>query len=97
MGVRIITKHYFISGRVQGVGFRAFTQSLAEEMSLIGWVRNLSDGRVEVLIRGPETTLEQFESRLRQGPAHGRVDFIEALEIQLHEQLKAFEVRRESE
>ncbi|NJL26073.1 MAG: acylphosphatase, partial [Calothrix sp. SM1_5_4] len=58
-----LTKHYLISGRVQGVGFRAFKHRRAVELGLRGWVRNLSDGRVEVLARGPGETLSQFESR----------------------------------
>jgi len=55
-----VTKHYLISGRVQGVGFRAFTQAQAQRLNLRGWVRNLSDARVEALVRGP--TLESVES-----------------------------------
>jgi acylphosphatase len=49
-----------ISGRVQGVGFRYFTRTNAKEMALTGWVRNLPDGKVEVLAFGPENELEQF-------------------------------------
>jgi len=71
---RTITKHYFISGRVQGVGFRAFTRRIAEEWKLKGWVRNLPDGRVEALIGGPRSSVEGFEIQLRKGPHNGRVD-----------------------
>ncbi len=48
---RTVTKHYFISGRVQGVGFRAFTAKVAQAMKLVGWVRNVADGRVEVMVQ----------------------------------------------
>lgn len=69
-----VTKHYLISGRVQGVGFRAFTQRTAAKLSLRGWVRNLLDGRVEAMAQGSGATLATFESQLREGPPHGRVD-----------------------
>jgi acylphosphatase len=69
-----ITKHYLISGRVQGVGFRAFTQRHANDMGVLGWVRNLFDGRVEILARGPDQTLSLFEAKLKSGPSHGHVE-----------------------
>ncbi len=69
-----ITKHYLISGRVQGVGFRAFTERSARLLGLMGWVRNLEDGRVEAVATGGMDLLQEFEMRLRQGPSHGRVD-----------------------
>lgn len=69
-----IVKHYLISGRVQGVGFRAFTARAAQKLDLKGWVRNLDDGRVEALAKGFATHLAAFESRLRAGPPHGKVD-----------------------
>jgi acylphosphatase len=69
-----ITKHYLISGRVQGVGFRAFTERSARPLGLRGWVRNLEDGRVEAVVTGRMDALSEFEVRLRQGPSYGRVD-----------------------
>lgn len=63
-----ITKHYLISGRVQGVGFRAYTQRAAKALKLFGWVRNLGDGRVEALAYGSPAGQSEFEKRLRQGP-----------------------------
>lgn len=96
MEERTLTKHYFISGRVQGVGFRAFTRRLAEEMKLRGWVRNLQDGRVEALVSGPAATLAQFEIRLRQGPTHGEVQGWEAREEQSLALPEMFEIRKDS-
>ncbi len=61
--------HAYISGIVQGVGFRWFVQSKAEALGLKGWVRNLSDGRVEVWAEGPEDALSQLLSALWQGPS----------------------------
>ncbi|MFH1459221.1 MAG: acylphosphatase [Candidatus Omnitrophota bacterium] len=52
--------HIFYSGMVQGVGFRYRTQSIAQKLGLSGWVKNLSDGRVEVLAEGDLKTLQEF-------------------------------------
>lgn len=90
-----LTKHYLISGRVQGVGYRAFTRRTAEQFNLKGWVRNLVDGRVEALAVGSEAVLKQFEEKLRQGPPHGEVD---SLQITLWEDeapIDGFEVRKD--
>lgn len=73
--------HFFIKGKVQGVGFRYFTQQTASSMTLDGWVRNLSDGRVECLVCGNSKTLEVFENVLRQGPAFSRVHQITKKEL----------------
>lgn len=81
-----ITKHYLISGRVQGVGFRAFTERNARQLGLIGWVRNLEDGRVEALACGRPEVLLEFEAHLRRGPNHGRV---EALMVEDWESMQA--------
>jgi acylphosphatase len=62
-------RRYCISGRVQGVGFRAFAARAARETGVTGWARNLDDGRVEVHANGSEQALSDFEGRLRQGPA----------------------------
>ena len=69
-----IVRRYVISGRVQGVGFRYFVQSVAHRESLAGWVRNLDDGRVETAAAGDGDAIERFERALRQGPPAARVD-----------------------
>lgn len=71
------TKHYLISGRVQGVGFRRFVQIQARELKLHGWVRNLEDGRVEALVCGPANDLKRFENALKSGPPNARVEAME--------------------
>lgn len=58
----------FVSGRVQGVWFRAATQQKAQELRLTGWTRNLPDGRVEVQAFGEPDALEQLHQWLHQGP-----------------------------
>ncbi len=60
--------HAIVDGTVQGVGFRAFVQETADRLQLTGWVRNLYDGRVEVLAEGPRSTLEALLEKLRTGP-----------------------------
>ncbi|MBZ5603485.1 MAG: acylphosphatase [Acidobacteriia bacterium] len=62
-------RRYWISGRVQGVGFRAFAARAARETGVTGWAKNLADGRVEVHANGSSDQLSEFEARLRQGPA----------------------------
>ncbi len=57
-----------VSGDVQGVGYRAFTQRVAKELGLSGWVRNLYDGRVQVEVEGPRAKVEELLARLRGGP-----------------------------
>ena len=63
-----------VSGRVQGVAFRAFTQSRALDLGLVGWVKNLPSGEVEVRVEGPWPALESLRQQLRQGPPAARVD-----------------------
>lgn len=64
---------YLISGRVQGVGFRYFVLRQARALGLAGWVRNLRDGRVEVLAAGDEGAMAALEGRLWSGPATAHV------------------------
>jgi len=66
--MRVKEKHLFISGHVQAVGFRHYTKVNAKELDVKGWVRNLSDGRVEVLLQGDESDLNTMISRLKKGP-----------------------------
>jgi acylphosphatase len=60
--------HLFVSGRVQGVFFRASTRDAARNLGLTGWVRNLPDGRVEALFEGDERALAQIIEWCRTGP-----------------------------
>jgi len=72
--------HVFIRGRVQGVGFRAWTQHQAELRGLEGWVRNRRDGSVEALFAGTAPAVEAMLQACRQGPRGGRVDEIDIKE-----------------
>jgi acylphosphatase len=75
---RLIRAHLFVSGRVQGVSFRWYTQRKAQELGLVGWVRNLWDGRVEVVLEGEEKTVQQMVNWCHVGAPSAQVDQIEA-------------------
>ena len=67
----------WVIGRVQGVGFRYFTERVAEEIGVAGYVMNRSDGSVEVMAEGERGTLEQLLEHLKQGPSGARVERVE--------------------
>jgi acylphosphatase len=75
-----IARRYFIGGRVQGVGFRYFTEASAGREGLDGWVRNLPDGRVEVAAEGDAESVERFERAIRHGPPGARVERVEVFD-----------------
>ncbi|ACI20820.1 MULTISPECIES: acylphosphatase [Thermodesulfovibrio] len=85
--------HLFISGRVQGVFYRAFTEEIALSLRLNGWVRNLRDGRVEAVFEGEEEKISIAIQRCKEGPPHARVDNIEII-WEEPEGLKGFEIKR---
>jgi acylphosphatase len=68
-----MARRYYVSGQVQGVGYRNFAQRAARDLGVRGWARNLDDGRVEVLAMGSSHQLEDFEGELRVGPPHANV------------------------
>lgn len=70
-------KKYFITGRVQGVFFRANTQEQAQLWGITGYAKNLDDGRVEVLACGEEQALQKMEQWLHHGPDYAIVDGVE--------------------
>lgn len=74
-------RHYLISGKVQGVYYRLSAQARARELGLVGWVRNLVDGRVEALAMGESQSLEAFERWLWQGPERARVEAVDINQI----------------
>ncbi|WP_428375164.1 acylphosphatase [Lichenicoccus sp.] len=72
-----VARRWLISGRVQGVGYRAWMQARALEAGLEGWVRNLEDGRVEALVCGAAASLAGLRRTCLSGPGPARVDGIE--------------------
>lgn len=65
--------HILVEGQVQGVGFRYFTERIALRLQVAGWVRNLPDGRVEVLARVTPSAKGPFLAALQEGPSMGHV------------------------
>jgi acylphosphatase len=84
--------HVLVSGRVQGVYFRATTRDEAHEAGVDGWVRNLPDGRVEAVFEGPEDAVESMIEFCREGSPAARVEDVE-VEYGDPEGLDGFEVR----
>ena len=84
---------YLVSGRVQGVFYRASAQQQASSMGLRGWVRNLTDGRVELLACGEQSVLEKLEKWLETGPKYAKVTNIEVIAEKSLDLPDVFEVR----
>jgi acylphosphatase len=70
-------RRFLVSGRVQGVAFRAWTQEQAVELNLTGWAMNLPDGRVEVLACGEAQAIERLAAMLHDGPPAARVTAVD--------------------
>lgn len=70
--------HAIVRGRVQGVGFRFFVERQANGLGLAGWVRNISDGAVEVLAEGAMPQLEALLASLQRGPRFAQVEAVES-------------------
>ncbi len=73
-----IARRVRVTGRVQGVSFRWWTQGEAERLGLTGWVRNEADGSVTAMIRGPEAVVAEMLERLKSGPRAAKVTGVEA-------------------
>jgi acylphosphatase len=71
--------HVRISGRVQGVGFRDWTERKAAALGLSGWVRNRADGSVEAVFSGPAETVDAMLAACREGPRLARVQAVDEL------------------
>jgi acylphosphatase len=76
-----IARKFLIAGEVQGVGYRFFAQRAAARHQVVGYVRNLNDGRVEVLAEGPAPQVEAFRNELATGPRYSVVQNIEELAL----------------
>jgi acylphosphatase len=89
----IQARRFLVRGRVQGVGFRWFVEREADILGVAGWVRNNSDGSVEVLARGTTGQLTKLKSRLESGPPAARVDAVEESVAEPAAELNSFQVR----
>lgn len=88
------TVQAIISGRVQGVFFRAWTRQQALELGLVGWVRNLPSGQVEVLAQGTDQILANFLALLHQGPPLAQVDRVDKKFLDNEQSMTGFIIRR---
>ncbi|MBQ9090534.1 MAG: acylphosphatase [Alphaproteobacteria bacterium] len=75
------TVHFYVLGRVQGVGYRVWTVRTARQLHLSGWVRNRINGHVEILAQGSAQSIELFQNMCLTGPAWSRVRQLQAVTI----------------
>lgn len=90
----MIARKFLISGEVQGVGYRFFAQRSSARHQVRGYVKNLEDGRVEVLAEGAEKAVEAFRLDLAAGPTNSRVTDIEELVIEPSGLYSTFRIER---
>jgi acylphosphatase len=89
----VISRRAFVSGRVQGVGFRFFAERAARAAGVNGWVRNLVDGRVETVAEGDEEAVARYLERIGRGPFVGSVSGVDVEERE-PEGFERFEITR---
>ncbi len=87
----MIQVHIFVSGQVQGVGYRAFAIHLARKMNITGWTRNLSDGRVEVVAQGTKEKINLFTKRLWHGSMLSEVTGVVLDHEEMGDEYKSFD------
>lgn len=84
--------HAFVSGFVQDISFRSNTKRVAESLEINGWVRNLTDGRVEVVAEGKKENIEKLIQFLKRGPVGSRVENVEIKTGKCKGEFKGFKV-----
>jgi len=89
-----MTAHVLVSGFVQGVGYRRFIRHQAQKLGLTGWVKNLSDNRVEAIFQGPKEHVEKIIEICRKGPFLSEVADVKLNLQDSNEYFKTFEIVR---
>jgi acylphosphatase len=89
----VVAIRIVMSGRVQGVGFRAWAERRARERGLSGWIRNLRDGTVEAVFSGDDGRVDTMIDLCRSGPPHARVEVLERYETE-PPPFPGFQIRR---
>ena len=89
-----VARKYIISGTVQGVGYRFFTQRAAARHQVLGYVRNLKDGRVEALAEGDAKSVEEFKHELLTGPTYSKVEEIEETVLEPSNLYSSFRIEK---
>lgn len=84
--------HIFVSGKVQGVGFRASIKRHARLHQITGYARNLSDGRVEICAQGKGNQIQQFIHTFKDNPGHALIEAVESSLRPIKEQYRSFEI-----
>ena len=90
----MIRAHLLIEGRVQGVGYRANARRMANRLNLRGWVRNLRNGDVEVLVEGPEVEVDRFIVWCHRGPTSAYVSKLMVEKSEATNKFDGFTVKR---
>jgi acylphosphatase len=89
-----IARKFIISGEVQGVGYRYFAQRAAARHQVVGYVRNLPDGRVEALVEGERASVEAFRQDLATGPSWASVANVEEINLEPSGTYSSFLIER---
>lgn len=89
-----VARKFLIGGEVQGVGYRFFAQRAAARHQVLGYVRNLPDGRVEALAEGTLESVEAFKHDLATGPAYARVENVEEINLDPAGNYASFRIER---
>jgi acylphosphatase len=90
----VVARKFLISGEVQGVGYRYFAQRSSARHQVRGYVKNLEDGRVEVLAEGSAKSVDDFRFDLAAGPTNARVGIVEELVLEPSGSYSAFRIER---
>lgn len=90
----LVARKFIISGMVQGVGFRFFTQRAAARHQVRGYVKNLADGRVETLAEGEERAVENFKHDLIAGPTYSNVEHLEEIVLEPGKLYSSFRIEK---
>ncbi len=86
--------HIIVSGRVQGVAYRASARAQADSLGITGWVRNLPEGSVEILAEGDRPSIAAFIDWCASGPRWARVDDVQVTDKEPKEEYRCFAVQR---
>ena len=89
-----IRAHIFIKGKVQGVFYRDWTAQKAEALGLVGWVKNLEDGRVEAVFEGTKDKVTEMVGNCREGSVLAKVEHVDALWEAATGEFSSFEVAK---
>ena len=89
----MIQFHIIVSGKVQSVGYRYFSQMKAVQYEVTGWAKNLSNGSVEIMAQGSKDDLESFAADLRVGNPFSKIEDMEMTEVEITEEFHSFTIK----